>query len=419
MDPNMRNERRRRLYERRRQGEEDQPMMWPNSGAKRQRKLKDFLQEKTVKQRSQGKGAAAQNSESDSEFEIMRIPDDLLVKVFSILPAESLVKLQFVCKKWYALVNGSMFIRFHAQQSETVLISQDLIVGRAHTSSLLLPPVEPKPHFHYLDLNRGNDNFVESCVIDLVDIRASCDGLVLGIKAKNKGLILMNPLTRKHAKLPLGTVGFPESYGFAFCVQARTYKVAHLFREAPGYTVCEILNVSTRKWTCMDGPSSELLHDVTQRPVSVHGSLNWMPREHGSDYFVSMNLEDEKFSTMKLPIFCVTNDRLVDVGGALGFVTHATLNLMQVWILNGRGNWVKRYSIYMNFDVRRVVPICSSRNGKEIVFEYPGHYLYVYDMETGETKEVYSRDDEEYCEGAETLFIPHRNTLASWKDAIN
>lgn len=415
----MRNERRRRLYQRREQREEDQPLMWPNSGAKRQRKLKDFLREKTVKRRSQGKEAAAQNSESESGFEIMQIPDDLLFKVFSLLPAESLVKLQFVCKKWYALVNGFMFIKFHAQQSETVLISQELIVDRAHTSCLVLPPVEPKPHFHYLDLNRRKDNFVESCIIDLVDIWASCDGLVLGIRAKNKGLILMNPLTRKHAKLPLGTVGFRESYGFAFCIRARTYKVAHLFREAPRYTVCEILNVNTRKWTCMDGPSSELLHDITQRPVSVSGSLYWMPREHGSDYFVSLNLEDEKFSTTKLPIFCAVNDRLIDVGGALGFVTHATLNLMQVWILNGRENWVKRYSIYMNFDVRRVVPICSSRNGKEIVFEYPGHYLYVYDMETGDTEEVYSRDDEEYCEGAETLFIPHRNTLASWEDIIN
>lgn len=393
--------------------------MWPNSGAKRQRKLKDFLREKTVNRRSKGKAVAAQNSEPESQFDIMQIPDDLLVKVFSLLPAESLVKLQFVCKKWYALVNGFMFIKFHAQQSETVLISQELIVDRAHTSCLVLPPVEPKPHFHYLDLNRGNDNFVESCVFDLVDIWASCDGLVLGTTAKNKELIFMNPLTRKHAKLPLGTVGFRESYGFAFCIQARTYKVVHLFREAPGYTVCEILNVSTRKWICMDGPSSELLHDVTQRPVSVSGALYWMPRKHGSDYLVSLNLENEKFSTMKLPIFCAVNDRLIDIEGALGFVTHATLNLMQVWILNGRENWVKRYSLYMNFDVRRVVPICSSRNGKEIVFEYPGHYLYVYDMETGVTKEVYSRDDEEYLEGAETLFIPHRNTLASWEDITN
>ncbi|KZV57073.1 F-box protein-like [Dorcoceras hygrometricum] len=419
MDPNMRNERRRRFYQRRERREENQPLIRADSGAKRQRKLKDFLQRKTVKQRSSGKAEAAQNPGSEGEFEIMQIPDDLLFKVFSLLPAESLVKLQFVCKKWYALVNGLTFIKFHAQQSETVLISQDLIVDRPHTSYLVLPPVEPKPHFHYLDLSRGYDNFVESCVSDLVEIRASCDGLVLGIRAKKKGLILMNPFTRKHAILPLGTVGFNDSYGFAFCIQARTYKVAHLFRDAPGYTVCEILNVSTRKWTCMDGPSSELLHDVAQRPVSVRGSLYWMPREHGSDYFVSMDLEDEKFSSMKLPIFCAVNDRLVDVGGALGFVTHATLNLMQVWVLKGRENWVKRFSIYMNFDVTRVVPICSSRNGKEIVFEYPGNHLYVYDMETGDTKEVYSRDDEEYCEGAETLFIPHRNTLASWEDIIN
>ncbi|KAK6129609.1 hypothetical protein DH2020_036654 [Rehmannia glutinosa] len=104
--------------------------------------------------------------------------------------------------------------------SETVLICQKLT------------PLEPDmSYFHVLDLDHGKSSFIESSLVESFDIRASCDGLVLATTEKN--LILMNPVTRKNIMLPLGAWGNfgDESFGVAFCNEAKTYKVARLFRE--------------------------------------------------------------------------------------------------------------------------------------------------------------------------------------------
>ncbi|PIN02242.1 hypothetical protein CDL12_25243 [Handroanthus impetiginosus] len=127
----------------------------------------------------------------------MKLPRDLFFKIFILLPAESLFILQFVCKKWFSLINSSVFIIRHPQQSETVLISQNL--------TLLGPENNPKSFFHLMDLNHGNRTFIESKIVDLVDVPASCNGLVLATVENKKRLIVRNPSTRKHTTLLLGT----------------------------------------------------------------------------------------------------------------------------------------------------------------------------------------------------------------------
>ncbi|CAH9061365.1 unnamed protein product [Cuscuta epithymum] len=211
-----------------------------------------------------------------------------------------------------------------------------------------------------------------------------------------RGLVVVNPSSRKHLRFPLGTAGFsPESFGLMRRGHMGEYKVVHLFRDKYLHARCEILSLSTRSWHAVDGPPLTVQqHIILHLPVSATGAMYWLPGRAHCTHIVSLGYDDERFLIIPLPIISTKNDRLVEVGGGLlSFVTHATMHLIQVWILRRRdggdveGYWIKRYSINRNYDVTGMVPICTS--GREMVFSRQRkNLLHVCDLESDEMKEV-------------------------------
>ncbi|KAH6776651.1 hypothetical protein C2S52_014212 [Perilla frutescens var. hirtella] len=366
--------------------------------------------------------AEEETSSQDVKIDVQNqvtLSDDLLFKILILLPADSLFRLQFVCKNWFGLINSSIFIRCHAQQSEFVLICRKLT-----------PPDQgfedkPKSFFHVINIEDGGNNFMESRVVELVCIQSSYDGLILATTANNRSLILMNLLTRKHVELPSGTKGYfyVESFDIiASCDEAKkTHNVVHLFRDYSGCTGCETLSIHTRKWRRVDEPPRELLSYSRQIPVTVGGSLYWLFTNGFSEYFfLSLNLRDGKFIRHDLPVTSSSRDRLFDIDGNLGLVTHAEVGVMQVWILSTDSvkgeNWVRKYSINLSVYTALPNPICCWKNGKGMVVEM-GNGVYVLSFETGEMKLIRSRSDDEVClRRVDDDYIPHRNTLVSWED---
>ncbi|KAL8059864.1 hypothetical protein ABFX02_03G114800 [Erythranthe guttata] len=355
---------------------------------------------------------AAKRQLTDSKLGFRNLPtlsDDLLFRIFISLPGEVIVKLQFVCKRWFDLINTSIFVTCHAQTSDTVLICQKLTPCHP-----VIPPDSPR-RFHFLDFGRRESNSIESSIFELVDIRASFDGLVLAFTAKKTSLILVNPITRKHVQLPLAVDDkfCDGSYGISFDDKAKTYKIVHLFIEESGYNGAEIISVRTKKWTRMDGP--DLLIDTNEIAVSLGGSLHWLCWKRGFNYFVSVNVHDEKFVSKKLPACRADKDRLLDIGGNLGFVTHVE-NELQVWIsVVNSENWIKKCSIDLGVKARYFIPICSSRNGEEMVLENREHRFYVRNFENRVMKRIYSIGGRySLVKRMDKLYIPHRNTLVSF-----
>ncbi|KAH6765163.1 hypothetical protein C2S51_016412 [Perilla frutescens var. frutescens] len=386
---------------------------WREALARKQsRLLAEFLRKNSASKLADDQEEMA-SQDLDVEVHIQTtLSYDLLYQIFILLPAESLFRLQFVCKQWFSLINSTVFVSTHAQQTETVLISQQLSFWPRGSEG------KPKSYFHFLSLDDWGSSFVESSVAGLFNVRASYDGLILASTGRVKRLILINPVTGKHIELPLGAACHPlcESFGIAFCNQSKMYKVVHLFREISGSIGCEILSIRTRNWTRIEGPP-ELLR-IRQIPVSIDGSLYWLSSKRGRDYFVSLNVHDEKFVSKKLPVKRVGSDRLLEIGGNLGFVTHAELSILQVWILISDGEsrecWMRRYSINMNVGFTHCIPICSRRNGQELVLESIGNQLYLYNFDRDEIKPVNSgSDDEPWFGKINRLYIPHQNTLVS------
>ncbi|CAN4093207.1 unnamed protein product [Withania somnifera] len=352
--------------------------------------------------------------EMDDDLETKRkwLPSDLLFKVFLLLPAETLCGLRCVCKLLLNMINSPTFIEAHFRQSEMVLITKNSLHEENIQSPFPLFSNKNECYFNFWGIHSGKGHKVlmPDNLRNLKCILAACNGLVLAEIKKNGGLVVGNPSTRNHIRVPLGTTGFvQELYGFMFSHLTGAYKVVHLFQESRKIR-CEILNLTTRSWHEVDGPSSggfELI--TTHRSVSTVGALYWLPQRNGCKHVVSLGFHDEKFLTVTLPISSTKNDRLVEIGGSLSFITHATLNLIQVWILKN-GSWLKRYSINRLYDITGFVPLCAST--KEIFFNRAEGYplLHIYKFATEEMQEVHFEGTKRVGD----LYMPHVKSLVSW-----
>ncbi|XP_030485662.2 F-box/kelch-repeat protein At3g23880 [Cannabis sativa] len=367
--------------------------------------------------------------------------DDCVSNILVRLPLDSIQRSRFVCKAWFNIIHNAKFIAAHLRRAESVLI----FVSSPRTETTMVPILPEKPNVVSVEarLNQSNSAFFleqplvsasskfsvqfiefkdgkslirEYNISCLGKIRASCNGLILlDNKMKKGGLILMNPVTRKLVPLPLGTL-FPqhnESYGFALSSVTGNYKVVHLFIDNLGYINCEILIIGKKSWREVDGPSFGLIRWFGYCPVSAIGALHWIPQIDHNDYIVSLELEEEKFRQITLPKSCRTYDRIVEVSGLLGFVTHDEVNQIDVWILKGLYGdvWIKQHSITVGC-ILDMVPLFSLRIKGEMVFkrDEDGSF-YVYNFQLKEMTKV------EMLNGRvpfSASCLTHVNSLVSW-----
>ncbi|KAF2297301.1 hypothetical protein GH714_020961 [Hevea brasiliensis] len=370
---------------------------------------------------------------------------DCISNILIQLPLESLQSSRFVCKPWYSIINSPTFIDAHLCRSESVLIFQKSVPReRLYPYSVTsMPPEQPnnfcvetsflqsepvpifgQPNFsgapkfsiQFMEFKEGKSKIREYNLSCLGHIRATtCNGLILlDNKLRKGGLIVMNPVTRKLIALPLGTIYPPqdESYGFALNDATGEYKVVHLFRDELGYVSCEILNLGTRMWREVNGPSFGLFGWFGYMPVSAIGALHWLPQIDHNDYIVSMEVGTEKFHTVPLPKSGRTYDRIIEMAGFLCFVTHHELDI-DIWnlkSLNG-GVWMKRYSISTG-SVIDMVPIFSLRISGDLIFKRDEDgSLYAYDFGFQVMRKV---EMDKHGFPLSGTYLPHVNSLISW-----
>ncbi|KDP31628.1 hypothetical protein JCGZ_14853 [Jatropha curcas] len=372
---------------------------------------------------------------------------DCISNILIRLPLESLQSSRFVCKPWYNIINSPIFIDAHLRRSESVLIFLESVQNERYpylersmptqkpnyfsveSSFLQSKPVPifgqpvntlPKFRIQFLEFKEGKSKVTEYKVSCLGLIRATCNGLILlDNKLKKGGLLVMNPVTRKLMALPLGTIYPPqnESYGFALSNTTGEYKVVHLFRDELGYVSCEILNIGTRFWREVNGPSFGLFGWFGYEPVSAIGALHWVPQVDHNDYIVSMEVDNEKFHTIRLPENCRTYDRIIEMAGLLCLVVHEELNI-DIWNLKsiGEGVWTKQYSITRG-SVLDMVPMFSLRISGDIIFKRAEDgSFYAYDFRFQEMRKV---EIDKKCFPFSGTYLPHVNSLVSWMPSQN
>lgn len=384
-------------------------------------------------------------SKKVEEKQVPYLPKDCFSNILVRLPIESLPSSRLVCKPWYKLINSPIFIDAHLRRSEVVLIfltpivKQETYLDPFSTRSISqekpntfsvevnLLQLESAPLFHqpvidprrksyiqFMEIKDGKSKIGEFNISCMGEITASFNGLILlENKLKRGRLVVMNPVTRKLTELPLGTLSQPhqESYGFALSYSTSEYKVVHLFHDELRYINCEILNVGTRTWRPVNGPSFGLISWFGYKPVSAMGALHWVPHINDNDYIVSLHLENEKFHTVQLPKSYRTHDGIVEMGGSLCFVSHDEEMLqIGIWSLKGLSGegWTKQHCITTGC-ILDMVPLFSMRTTEEMVFKRDEDgSLYAYDFQLQVMRKIDMETPLSDC------YLPHVNSLVSW-----
>lgn len=362
---------------------------------------------------------------------------DFIFQILVLLPIKSLVRLSLVCKTWFNLINSSAFADAHLQFCETSLIcftpksqfpnphtlSIDLRLGLEQFSIF---PTDSSRHYQpghlrFLEFLDSKINVVELNITCSGHILATCDGLVLVQLGKNRGIVVMNPMTRKLVRYPLGTIPpiskHLESYGFMFSNREGRYKVVHLFIDKSLHVGCEILSVGTNSWRGVDGPSFGLLRKFAQESVSAIGALHWVPDIHNCEYIVSMDIDRETFFSIPLPSAYKRGDRLVELWGFLGLVAHnAQPFVIDIWIYKGLDGeaWSKQHTILIDFVTDDLVPVTALKCAREICFASRGDACYyIYDPEHQEMRRIEMEKKPGWHYGS---YLPFVNSLVSWEN---
>lgn len=376
------------------------------------------------------------------------IPKDCVSNILIRLPLQSLQRSRFVCKPWYKLINAPKFIDTHLSLSQNTLIFVSIVVthynpfipielhDKPNTFSIedkicniecasifRRPMLNPRSIFkiQYMEIREGKSKIFDYNATCLGQIRASCNGvIILDNKLKKGGLVALNPVTRKIIILPSGTIypSHEESFALAFCSSKKQFKLVHLFRDELQYIGCEILDFGTRSWREIDGPSFELLTWFGYNPVHAIGAIHWVPHIDHNEYIVSISIENEIFHKIPLPVSGRTRDRIVEIGGLLGFVAHVEMNRIDVWVLRSLcgEEWTRQHSIVASpFSFVCLVDMfcvcCTAIDGELIFRSEKDGSIYAYARD-GAMRKV---ETEKGLNLYGVCFLPHVNSLVSWE----
>ncbi|KAL1533809.1 putative F-box protein [Salvia divinorum] len=414
-------------------GEKTSLLKW----AEERMKLKRELEEEKKKQQT------SKEPQDSSLVAVPCLPEDCIFHIIVRLPLESLLSSRFVCKAWYRIVNRPDFVNSHLQRSSTGLIYLTPAVKVASCSNVGSSSAMEKNEFNvdanvlgldsvavlhwhlfsprtrfqikYLEIRGSKSTIKEYNVTCTGHIKAMCNGLIVLEKVvRGRGLIVMNPVTREVETVPLGTMCVPhrESYGLAFCHESSRYKLVHLFQDASQCIGCEIMHFGSGPWRVVEGPPHGFMGWLGYPPVSAIGALHWVPNVDHNEHILSMPLRDEEFIKIPLPNTGGIHDRVLEIGGSLGFVSRESAIRIDVWILKSLGGegWAKQHSIVLDC-ARDMVPLYCMGPGGELVFEH-GEHLYAYDRRSQLMRKVEAKNEWRTSPGC---YFPHVNSLISWR----
>ncbi|CAI9101457.1 OLC1v1038787C1 [Oldenlandia corymbosa var. corymbosa] len=274
------------------------------------------------------------------------LPDDIIFKVLSLLPAKSLMRFKTVCKSWGALISDPSLAETHRINSESTTDrpeSSHLLIHLAmkHGSHVevqaILPATLngkastklPTHNFHALSGNGGE----EVCCSNIVN------GLVCLWVSNRNQFELLNLTTRERMTLPRGEI--PRKFWYPSCFLGfypvlKQYKILYVGLERKLFIITlSIDNSSNTRSSTMSSwwrevASLPLFDDMVNTCVCVEGAIFWMKKvssQTGRKIVVQyFDLGDEKFKLLPIPDEVETNFNTVEATQIGGKFTMAVIN---------------------------------------------------------------------------------------------
>ncbi|XP_074352532.1 putative F-box protein At5g52610 [Apium graveolens] len=298
------------------------------------------------------------------------LAEELILKIFLLLPVSSLVCLSSVCKLWCSIISSRRFVETH------------LINSRKNLPSLLTAFTYQVEYDHAMDVVYGgsfhnvymNSHDDESVRIDLPErlsgtnrlfLVGSCDGLVCLVKSCmhfDDHVFLWNPLTKLFKYLP--TPKKPSNYnlGFGFDSISGDYKILmivcdNFFGKSSGF-VAQLYSAKDDSWKEIEVPKTLESFAIPPYSKCVYvqpGALYFQ----GTDELLSFNLDDEVFGVYPYPIPEYNGrSNVLEFEGSAAMIFESRYNGPVLWQLenvNGDVSWTKKIKLEVDFKMDREV----------------------------------------------------------------
>ncbi|KAG5593422.1 hypothetical protein H5410_043936 [Solanum commersonii] len=318
------------------------------------------------------------------------LPPELITEILLRVPVKSLLKFRSVSKFWLALISSRQFIKNHLSLSASnhhVLISIQNRDCKWNFKECLFRSLFNDSVTEAFDLKYPIEDNSK-----LIDILGSCNGLIL-LMGYIACLLLWNPTTRMHKKLPNPRPrwkNYYDDYGFGYDELHDDYKVVGIFYisgRSHGNEV-KIYSLKSDSWTNIDYCDEDILNtadsDRTMRlrdsGFFANGKLHWdtitfspnFDDVHKCRRIICFDLANEKWEKVEKPSYGVGETDMCM--GMLGsdFCVFRDYNKTQlgVWVMNGYGvkeSWIKKFTITYPIKKDLCPPLFMSNKGEMLV----------------------------------------------------
>ncbi|XP_062017238.1 putative F-box protein At5g50220 [Rosa rugosa] len=251
-----------------------------------------------------------------STSKLMELPHDILLNIFSRLPAASLLQFQCVSKSSRDLVNDPALTAMHmAATNEHVDVE-----ARVLSDSLF------RNHFQFV-----------SC--GLLGFRCDWSDGKLG---------LYNPLRGEYLELPLPEDGYSNWYGMGFDSVTSTHKIVHFFSRLHDLNDTKVGNVhvlGTSSWRRI--PSVPRFCLISRESAYAYGNMHWLVE---GNRIISFDFEKEEFGwTINPPHLNFPSESqlfLINLRGSIALVDVSDENIeVEIWVYKEKKYWAKDYSL--------------------------------------------------------------------------
>ncbi|KAK3035117.1 hypothetical protein RJ639_032619 [Escallonia herrerae] len=307
------------------------------------------------------------------------LPREVIAEILSWLPVKVLLRLQLVCKEWYAIIRDRYFIDKHISRATCA------------TSFNVLRTTTVSP--------------TSSSAQHEVHLICGCDGLVLERSNMKKKYHIANPTIRRTLELP---DPHEDSLGmtFSFIPATGDYKLVSIYTDEHRHVCFEVLSVETdSSWRPLKFPEIENLDKRRKKCflVPTDAAVHYVRvTRTGSDIeevVASLDLETETFTVTYLPKGLYPDwDKVWAVSwkGKLAFLDRAREDLCVMVLEDYRKQkWGKRYTIissaFKGIDEDDYIPLSAEYD--HLWFWSKTKKIFSCNIETEDIRDVISAPD--------------------------
>jgi F-box interacting protein len=340
------------------------------------------------------------------------VPEEVVMKILSMLPPKSLTRFKCVCKRWKALIGNPDFL------SKNLLNHSILTQNPTHPLRLILffslDNVFPGKEIHsfrsYDSLHCASQTPLNLPPAPphgpLLDIVACCNGLLCLWDVSLNDIFIWNPATSMTSSDLVVLPGGPSrrcfndflirAVGFGFDSGSNDFKVVTVVDAyRVGWLEAEIYSRRSGSWRSLDMTVNSEMQFVSQG-VALDGGFLWYnvyPHEDFvEDRIVAFDFSDEEFRVMQFPdarLFCGYGEykrTLTELKGSVAMFVfppdefRKKKTYLDIWVMlefGVRESWTRLLSIRLPLHLER--PLGFWKNG-ELFIENSERQLVLYDL---------------------------------------